>query len=432
MASDAHPWRDIYSLTDWNNILANTTRAQALPQAAPTGWTSAQVSPNTILKRLTDAIQRYHAIRKDDINLFDARINVLNEVEDLAGKYIHELGANAQLAKTGPGGTKDFNPINHQRLDPWIVSLQGRAAKKAQYLMVMSIWITSAKTKYTDPVPLMADLASRDQSNQRGNPDEPLLTATPYAKMEKIDPYHRNIVFFVSGNMSVAPYNNNPMAVAFGQWLTFRNNPLVAPNLNQNASFYEWLENHPICTGTPGVTTGFDANYKVQVRKIEYGPVLHAIQVNKGAGLYIDQGAGGGFVPLNTTIFPASGKGVQGGAAFAWDRSGTVWVHQHSSSFRHTSFTGGKKIRCSGMIKVEAGKVTYLSEESGHYAPEKGNLFFFVEWLFSRQCLKSVDATLIEYHSVSQKKQVTLPARDFMTWGRAAYPAYPAKFGLHA
>ena len=134
--------------------------------------------------------------------------------------------------------------------------------------------------------------------------------------MEKVDPFHRNIVFFVRDLNSVAPYHSNPMAAALNQWLAYRQATVGA-----TSTFYEWLENHPICTGTPQVTAGFDQNYKSHVQKVDYNVALHPVHVRSADGLYID--LGGGFQKLSTSIFPASGKGIAGGSAFAWDREAT-------------------------------------------------------------------------------------------------------------
>jgi hypothetical protein len=438
MAGDRHPWRDIYSDSDWQTILAATTQytppAPAPAPAAPargmlgahrpatTPWKRA--TPNlsmvlpTLLGELTALINNYNAIRKDDHQQFAARIGLLNAIQQKADQYIQALGANA-VAKGGP---KALDATNPGRLDPWIASLSRRAQKKAAYLAVLDNWVRSAKPSHKDPLQIMQDLVDRANSNARGDADEPLLSPTPYAKMEKVDPFHRNIVFFVQDQNSVTPYHNNPMAVALNQWLAYRQAAVGA-----TATFYEWLENHPICTGTPQVTPGFDQRYKNNVQKVDYNVGLHPIHVVSGMGLYIDLGSGGGIQQLSTSIFPASGKGIQGGCAFAWDRNGALWVHEHASGFRHTSFTGGKKIRCSGMIRVSKGLVDYISEESGHYAPSKENLYYLVQWLANHNCMLPSLCT-VEYHSASQGKQVRVTAADYLDWGRKAYPHFPGNF----
>lgn len=427
MAGDKHPWRDIYSDADWQTILGTTT---TYTPPAPVGnpgaggppqWRAARPSLAArlpaLLNDLTALIGQYNAIRKDDHNAFPQRILFLNAIQQKADDYLQALGANV-VAKAVGG--KALDAVNPQRLDPWVASLSGRAQKKAAYLGVLGQWVANAKPSHKDPLSIMADLAVRANSNARGNPDEPLLSTTPYAKMEKIDPFHRNIVFFVKDFDSVEVYHNNPMAVALNQWLAYCDTTPGVP-----VTFYEWLENHPICTGTPQVTAGFDQNYKNNVQKIDYAAALHPVHVRTGDGLYID--TGGGFQKLNTNIFPASTKGVAGGSAFAWDRGGNLWVHEHATGFRHTSFTGGKKIRCSGMINVQLGLVSYISEESGHYAPGKENLYYLVEWLASKGCLLPAYCD-VEYFSQSQGGQVTTSAEEYLKWGRGRYPHFPGNF----
>jgi hypothetical protein len=410
MAGDQHPWRDIYSQTDWQKILASTKPDTSRTTSALTG--------------LTDRIHAYHQIQKDAVGFFEQRRACLRVIGDLALQYIGGLGTNAQLAKTGPGGRKVLTPTGPGGLDPWVMSLTRRAAKKAAYLATLENWINTTKERNKSPVALFMELLKREEQKPKDK-DEPLLKLGPYGQMENIDPYHRRIVFWVNvGAAQVHPINNNRMAAAFSTWLQAYFQQVLGGTAAP--TFYEWLENHPICTGTPGVTTDYDDLYKDQVRSVNYCPALHTIQVASG-GLQIDWLTGGGAVPLQTALFPPSrpGKGsVPGSAAFVWDRTGNLWVHQHVDALFHTSISKGKKIRCAGMINVVQGKVVHLSDDSGHYAPGTNYLCYFVQFLQNKNCLKSLDETWIEYGR-SQGGLETITAREFL---RRENYSYPNKF----
>ena len=76
-------------------------------------------------------------------------------------------------------------------------------------------------------------------------------------------------------------------------------------------------------------------------------------------------------------------------AAFAIDQYGRLYIHEHITeatphkpeTFFHSSFFSGGPGKCFGMIKIEDGKITYISNHSGHYKPDEGNLNDSVERL---------------------------------------------------
>ena len=73
--------------------------------------------------------------------------------------------------------------------------------------------------------------------------------------------------------------------------------------------------------------------------------------------------------PLHTLA--SAGKGdpdTAGMHAYVWAKGGDILTAQHEGlTFHHSSFTSGKKVKCAGMIRVDGGKVTKISNNSGHY-----------------------------------------------------------------
>jgi len=413
MAGNAHPWRDIPSLADWDKVLAGTSQTD--PGVDRVVWMK------HLLKQLNTSIRYYHAIQKDDWHLFPSRVAELASVKRQAETYFgpRGLGAKARLHKADGHKGLDTTNTTKYPLETWVVSLAKRAQKKADYLTVLYDWYNSPKAKptYLDANDLWNLLQAKQQNNVKGANQE-FLSTSVYAKMEKVDPFHRNVVFFFTQDQSdIAPYHNNAMATAFREWIWswpgFGPDP--GAGRKWDASFFEWLEYHPICTGTPVATQGFDMGLKTGVHMINYAPAnLYPIKVSKFWPIRVNLGTGGGWENLNTpTMLPASIKGPPGGAAFVWDVDGHLWVHEHlGADFRHTSFKAGKKIRCSGMITVADGKVTHLSDESGHYAPERKQLWYFYWWLENAgNCIgNNLQVNLYEYGAGVYK-----PGHEFWT-----------------
>src|SRR5262249_43220932 len=144
-------------------------------------------------------------------------------------------------------------------------------------------WYNSpkAKPKYTDAGQLFLMLHDKQHGpgHERGASHE-FLSSSIYAKMEKIDPFHRNLVFFFTpdGRGGWQIDADNVVATAFREYMLAAlgviANPI--PSHKAGASFYEWLEYHPICTGTPKVTPGFNTTMN-DVFMMNYTPLLYPI-----------------------------------------------------------------------------------------------------------------------------------------------------------
>jgi len=388
MAGNNYPWRDVFAVEDWQEILRRTDRRAIGPGDS-----------HHHLDHITSALEEYHAVPKDFSERFPHRVRDLRFIAGFCERFLKALGPEVQPKV----GHKQMAGV----VDPWVESLWRRAGKKAEYLETIRHWAATAKEHHKDPVALLDDLNRRFESNVRGAHRE-LLSTTPYARMEKIDPYHRNIVFFPSDDgEGVDPWKNNPMAQAFDLWLRTHANP--APGRNANASFFEWLEYHPMCTSTPGVSAGYRAEYKKEIHKVDYQPAITGVRRTDGGLRHFTDS---GDELLQTSRFPRSGKGPPNACAFVWDQGGNLWVHEHGGAFRHTSFRAGSKVRCAGMIVVFGGLVTHASDESGHYATPWQNLGFFLQWLDAKGCLAATGSAEVHGHGKMPFAHVTdqLPA----------------------
>jgi hypothetical protein len=161
---------------------------------------------------------------------------------------------------------------------------------------------------------------------------------------------------------------------------------------NQDASFYEWLEYSPFCSGTPGLFG--DAKFKNPPRNSYAGHDLTRVRVTQSKleaaklSAFVASKTPGVWTVLNTSTLPESAKGPPHAAAFVWAADCNLYLHTHGlDGFVHGSVKQGKKIRCSGMLVAENGIVTYMSNVSGHYAPNAQSMYNFGKWLNAKGCV---------------------------------------------
>lgn len=71
---------------------------------------------------------------------------------------------------------------------------------------------------------------------------------------------------------------------------------------------------------------------------------------------------------------------------FVVDMHGQIYANPDVDAeyFRHSSFLRGRNVLFAGMCKIENGKFTYISNISGHYAPDLRHLLKFLDLLHNR------------------------------------------------
>jgi hypothetical protein len=70
---------------------------------------------------------------------------------------------------------------------------------------------------------------------------------------------------------------------------------------------------------------------------------------------------------LDTTGM-VSASGREGRAIWVMDKDGNIYIGaQERGVFQHSSFVAGEDVAGAGEISVEQGRVTYFSDQSGHY-----------------------------------------------------------------
>lgn len=64
-------------------------------------------------------------------------------------------------------------------------------------------------------------------------------------------------------------------------------------------------------------------------------------------------------------------------------------------SFHHSTFTGGKDVKCAGYMTFNDGAVVYLDNSSGHYRPHPGALYRFA-MLLNAVPVKGINSAVIK------------------------------------
>ena len=110
---------------------------------------------------------------------------------------------------------------------------------------------------------------------------------------------------------------------------------------------------------------------------------------------------------FDTGHFAGKGENQPHAAAYVWTACGTLLAGEHvTQKFHHSSFVGGQAVRCAGMIRIENGKVSQVSNDSGHYQPSENQLRSFVNWLYQRK-------VFLNTAQVRYKKMVDGQLQDF-------------------
>jgi hypothetical protein len=367
-------------------------------------------NPRDLLDAIDEQITAYDALPKDDCAHFSIRATRLARIAALCKWYRQSLGATHRLSTKQAAGKRLNDPI-----DVWVHSLGRRALKKSGYLNTMDQWHANAKAKYKDRVQLSSFLRQLAYDNTSHGGEK--LHATPYATIEKMDPYHRQtFVFLDPMAMDVSDTTNdqehNEMGLAFLEYLA--GGPASGYTTNNAASFYEWLECHPFCVGTPGLLG--DDRYRSPPRISYEGHNLGLVHLppNQMTCEKILTDNGTCYVLNTKTDFGKSGKGPDGAAAFVWDGDGNLWLHEHGADgFIHASVKQGKKVRCSGMFVAKNGKATYVTNESGHYAPNAQSIYNFVSWLHQRGVLEPLAQVEIKHDDNHPTLNGTFDQRTF-------------------
>jgi hypothetical protein len=376
-----HLWRDIFSVNAWTKIRQQATQSDM----------KNAVAKNLIaVKILDDKIAAYHQMRKDKLDNFKSRMLALAEIETIAEKYLSTTPFNKTATKQTRSKLGTYQDFRTDTIDPWLYSLARRAHKKRMYLDIMRVYY---KTKPGDrnTAKFRKHLVKAVATYETAKTGAQKIPISPGAELELMDPMHRGVELDLTpgakGRIEIEANKDWPIAVAVCEWLDDTN--------AKNKPFFVWLENHPMCTTTPGLDDEFRDRYKHKVTRIPYGrgDLKFTLAIPDAGRLKAGpiDGDPATFQPLatdNNAMVGGLSMKMIGGAAYVWPGGDEIYTYRHiPTAVHHSTFAGGGLIECAGMWKVQNGKVTFLNNHSGHYKPGRRQIEKFKTYLESKNVL---------------------------------------------
>jgi hypothetical protein len=130
-------------------------------------------------------------------------------------------------------------------------------------------------------------------------------------------------------------------------------------------------------------------------------------------------------VKLDTAkYFKKGSMSKDGRAGFVLSMSRDLYVGQHfvsttKDAFYHSSYLAGKTVQCAGELKCTDGRITMISNYSGHYQPKVNHLLNLVQMLTTHGCsLKKMAVLNLAGHEPDTKPPKAIvkiyKAEDFL------------------
>jgi hypothetical protein len=384
----ARPWRDVISVAGWNKaVLRNetATRGRAGAGAKLRGvFDDKYKSANDYLVDLGQRLRAYHNINKTAFETIDKRRDALEDLSERAFKYFKVFNVDIETAAKR---TADRNPFSGrlsggdpvlETADRNILSLARRSLRKREYLRLLKAFYDGTGAFSANADALFSYL-SKPQEKADG-----LIGLTPGVRMEQLDFMHR-------GDFETDDMGSISCGAAFHEW---------TQDIRCNTvPFFLWLEDHPVCledkkdkleTGSveyAAANQRFGGIPIAKLRLVIMGGRLTMIDLQEGLAARrqastVDCKAEGAKDPRAGRTSDGSNYIGQGVAAYVWTQEKELFIAQHmGQQFHHSSFVSGRAVRCAGMICIENGEVTALSNNSGHYKPRKEHVRNFVNFL---------------------------------------------------
>lgn len=420
------PWRDIVSTQAWSRIAQSTDSTAHISKVASlrSVFDANVETPQRSLRALTELITQYHAIPKTDYLQLDRRVAALSLIRDRAEHHLAKFKVDMDRAKerfalrSDNNGTRlepatrnrytqryEVGNALHQTLDRNLLTLCNRSFRKAEYLHQLKTYYAAPAAR--SPQALLAQLAAPQQRTATSTG----LTAG--VRMEALDPWHRPVEVDIHNGQLVDQgglSDDFSMSAAFAQWYDSVG--------THGLPFFLWLEGHPICTSDNKEDVAGTASVYYHVPGAGYDRVPPrfklAMAYVHGGRLWMDEfrvdGAVATSVANTAGYVCASGKGVSDAAAYIWTGQEVVIAQHTENAFHHSSFAGGRAVRCAGMLKMANGLLVYASNNSGHYKPGKHLLQQFLQAMQTQGVL----AGNCQVHCQGVNPQYSGTAADFL------------------
>lgn len=382
----ARPWRDIISMKGWQEAVmarSSQTAAQLGSVGKLRGVFDSSKSVDGYLKKIGNAIALYHDIDKTDSLNADTRVAHLERISQLARGYLttfnisEETAAQRAVQRSRFSGVFENSNIREESVDRNVLTLSRRALRKAKYIRELKAYYNFGGAG------AIAALSKRDFLDRIHAPQvrtDTTIGLVSHTRMEQADFAHR-------GDFEVE--DEGSCGRAFAEWAAL---PAVT------SPFFWWLEGHDVCR--------MDDKQSTSSRSVQYARadqssghtefnMLRQVSLTNPAMMYdLSQARSGGTLGTTAQYTTAQQKDPrwggfgQGVAAYVWTVGEELFIANHAEQrFHHSSFVSGQAVKCAGMIVIENGIVTALSNNSGHYKPRKQHLFNFVLKLTQTQTI---------------------------------------------
>ena len=371
-----------------------------------------------VYTKVCQVMNIYHNIIKDRLANLGPRIDLLNDLvrlldRDLSYKLVtmmgKAMGYGNVLSKKGKGLSKEF----------YYAALAKRAAAKAAYLTILREYYARDSEQVADPGIFIMRLKAKRQEAENGN----LIGLSGGCRLEAWDPIHRDWEMNLGDDDHLTGGGLNPHQEFAIEWFN------LVRSGTYDEPLYIYLEATIHCTSKSSAAGSHVVIFNSGLEKDSPFFVLRITGTGSVEMARMDSGDGEG---LNWKIFDTThvdkSKSRKGflwtpvpTLAYNWTKSGEILAGYHnaygegaygkkSRDVHHSSFTGGKLIRCAGMIGGKGGKVSYVDNDSGHYKPPTQNLHKVVGFLYKNNAL-SEDARVFDISQMESRDGV--PARDF-------------------
>ncbi len=411
------PWRDIISSNAWQEVMRkhDSTAHLSVGKRLELIVNKDVTTPARLRVQIGQKIDAYHKISKTNKVLLVPRRSELLIIAGMAETYLQKFNVDMdkakQRARCGEQQFRDgYKPTGIDKWDksiytgqyeggaPWnelldrnMLTLARRARRKAAYLQMLGKCYDNPVL--SDPAALLAYLKKPQEVSSDG-----AIGLYPGVRMEALDPMHRPYEFKMRNgqveiNDGLEPVN---ITYLFKQWIDTVN--------QHHAPFFLWLEASPICLddSKENIAATRSVNY-IRADKGQGVPGFDKLFVVSISPVGMSQAPlgqlGASSTRCDTSTFSATDKkGGPGCAAYVHTDDGALFIAEHREGyFHHSSFLSGGAVQCAGMIRIEQGRVKFVSNNSGHYKPPKERLLKFVRELW-RCNLVDEDATRVICH----------------------------------
>jgi len=393
--SKSMPWLDIYPVSIWDEYVQQYKKGKlAFSPGEPVKKKNlldffklgSHVSgyDKTIIDELTKWVKLYHGMDKRDKGQLSSRIQVLKTIYTITTDYLarekkvtrDSLTSQERKKARDQDYSKEMNPEykSNDSMGYLMDKLARRAKRKAEYIAELKKHLDEGDKGFTGYDNLLAYIEKERNT-------ETLVGMQPDVMMERLDPWHRSFEMVVSGHSRMA---KNFYELAFMRW--------SASQEANTIPFFLWLEGNFVCTGIDDGSSKYAKFDKAEwvPRMVTYESGANSPHLVRFAGgcaySFLSEGGSEEKSQLMDVCPVQNAKTMGAGAyAYVWTKDGMLLCGAHEGNkFHHSSFTSGSKVRCAGMIRFVAGKVDFVSNDSGHYKPPIKYLDRFVDYLLSK------------------------------------------------